>query len=340
MFEKQSYKAGCCCFALLICQLFISSTGAAEPNHTLIPVNEPSTLYVSDPNNEQIFLGFPENVSYSQSPCWPRWFASATGLVMTRSLASNTIFTGPGGVSIDTANASASWPGGVDLRIGRWFGDRQEHAFEMVYWGVYNIGSTFSDSTPTTSGLLQRSDLINDVEVNWLYSLGERPEFLSQNRKTNLMWLAGFRFFQLEDTLAFESGTTSLDIATNNNLYGAQVGARFDWKLAPRWRFSAVPKFLLAGNAVTNTSTLNTTSIFSDLGVFSWLGSIDTSINWDFSERWTLWMGYRVVGVGNISQADQQWPNTVPTTIDQLSGITVGSESIVHGGFAGFEKRY
>ena len=306
----------------------------------MLLVDEPSTLYIPESNNEQVFLGFPENVRYRQPSCWPRWFASATGLVMTRSLTSTTTFTAPGGLSINTANASASWPGGIDLQIGRWFGDRQVHALEVGYWGVYNIGSTFSDSTPTSSALLQRSDLINNVEVNWLYSLGERPEFLSQNQRTNLMWLVGFRFFQLEDTLNFESGTTAFDVATNNNLYGAQVGARFDWHIAPRWRFSTVPKFLLAGNAVTNTSTLNTTSAFSDLDVFSWLGSVDTSINWDLSDRWSLWMGYRVVGAGNISQADQQWPNAVPPTVNQLSGVTVGSESIVHGGFAGFEKRY
>ena len=119
------------------------------------------------------------------------------------------------------------------------------------------------------------------------------------------MWLAGFRFSHLEDVLTLESGSTDLNVATNNNLYGGQVGAKFDWRFAPRWRVSAVPKFLLAGNAITNTSTLDGTGVYSSLGVFSWLGSVDTGINWDPTERWSLWMGYRVVGVGNISQADQ-----------------------------------
>ena len=103
---------------------------------------------------------------------------------------------------------------------------------------------------------------------------------------------------------------------------------------------SAVPKFLLAGNAITNTSTLDGTGVYSTLGVFSWLGSVDTGINWDLTERWSLWMGYRVVGVGNISQADQQWPSVIPPTAGELSGIAAGSESIIHGGFAGFEARY
>jgi hypothetical protein len=309
------------------------ATSAQEP---LPPPGEPPPLYLAEPEGDALLPGFPRVVQPEQFPTWPRWFASASGLVMTRTLPSGTTSVGPGGLTFDTADAEASWPGGVDLRIGRWFGARQHHGVEMIYWGVYNIGST----TGETTGTLQRSDLVNDVEINWLYSLWERPEFLPPDRRVNLMWLAGFRFFQLEDVLTLESGSTDLNVATNNNLYGGQVGAKFDWRFAPRWRFSAVPKFLLAGNAITNTSTLDGTGVYSSLGVFSWLGSVDTGINWDLTERWSLWMGYRVVGVGNISQADQQWPSDIPPNPVELSGITAGSESIIHGGFAGFEARY
>jgi len=169
------------------------------------------------------------------------------------------------------------------------------------------------------------------------------------------MWLAGFRFFELEDVLTLTSfpgggtpGTLDLGVATNNNLYGGQVGAKFDWKFLPRLRFSTVPKFLLAGNAITNTTTLATGSgtqavflpsgapvnVHSTLGVFSWLGSVG-----DVTDRWSLSMGYRVVGVGNIAQADGQWP-TVIAGPGSLSGIDTGSSTIIQGGFAGFEGRY
>ena len=50
-------------------------------------------------------------------------------------------------------------------------------------------------------------------------------------------------------------------------------------------------------------------------------------------------MGYRVVGVGNIAQADGQWPALI-TNASSLSGINAGSSTIIHGGFAGFEGRY
>jgi hypothetical protein len=348
------------------------------------PAGPPPEMYIADPLDADGFAGIPSGVEAEMLPGWPRWFAGASGLVMTRTLPEGSATMQPlGGLSLSTSAASATWPGGVDLHIGRWFGPRQHNAVEFIYWGVFGIGSSGSvaspaggiQAIPNTSGVtvngtdastilgngtaqqISRSDLVNDVEINWLYSLWERPEFQPRERRVNLMWLAGFRFFQLQDvlTLTTTSGADQLDfnVATNNNLYGGQVGAKFDWRFAPRLRFSAVPKMLIAGNAITNTSTLadsgGTQAVFtangapvnvhSTLGVFSWLGSVDTAVAWDVTERWSLWMGYRVVGVGNVAQADQQWP-TLITNASSLSGVTAGGSTILHGGFAGFEGRY
>jgi hypothetical protein len=110
---------------------------------------------------------------------------------------------------------------------------------------------------------------------------------------------------------------------------------------------------MIGGNSITNTSAViqsngdygtftadgSASTVHSTLGVFSWLGSVDTAVAWDVTDRWSLSMGYRVVGVGNIAQADGQWP-TVITGPGSLSGIEAGSSTIVHGGFAGFEGRY
>ena len=277
--------------------------------------------------------------------CRPRWFASARGLIMTRSLPDSANSIGPSGLTVSTRSASASWPGGVDLRLGRWFGDRQEHAIEFIYWGVYNIGSSAQQQTGPTSGVLSRSDTVNNIEINWLYAPQTRPEFHQGNRRINWMWLAGFRFFQLEDQLILDvpSDNFVLQTTTNNNLFGGQFGGRVDWEIAPRMRFVVVPKFLLAGNASSNRATesgATTADVRSPVDVFSWLGSVDTSVAWDVTERWSLWLGYRVVGVGNIAQADGQWPSTLPASAASLGGIATGSESIIHGAFAGFESRY
>ena len=367
-------------------------SGRPKGSEAALPaMGEPPPMYIADPLNAAGFAGIPVGAAADMLPNWPRWFAGANGLVMTRTLPAGTATMQPsGGVQLSTSSAAATWPGGIDLHVGRWFGPRQHHAVEFIYWGVYGIGSAATatsspaaiDAIPQAPGVMvgstpasayltnaaaqqiSRSDLVNDVEINWLYSLWERPEFLSQDpalpsRRINLMWLAGFRFFELEDVLTQTSfpgggapGTLDLGVATNNNLYGAQVGAKFDWRLLSQVRFSAVPKFMIAGNSITNTTSLATSSgtqatfasgapvnVHSTLGVFSWLGSVDTGVAWDVTDRWSLSLGYRVVGVGNIAQADGQWPPVI-TGPASVTGIDAGSSTIIHGGFAGFEGRY
>jgi len=359
---------------------------AQEP----VPVPEVATappIYIGEPAADGGLAGLPNAVAVDMIPAWPRWFAGAAGLVMTRTLDGGAATMQPlGGVQLFTGDTGSYWPGGVDLRLGRWFGPHQHHAVELIYWGVFGMDSAagvtsvppasiaaipqavgvtmggvpastyLSNASAQTVG---RSDLVNDVEINWVYALWERPEFLPRDRAVSLMWLAGFRFFQLEDVLTLTTtagdpglGAAALDVATNNNLYGGQVGATFDWRFLPSVRFTAVPKFMLAGNSITNTTSLasaaGAAAIFADgtpvsahstLGVFSWLGSVDAGLAWDVTDHWSLSIGYRVVGVGNIAQADGQWPALIASPAS-ISGVGAGSSTIIHGGYAGFEGRY
>jgi hypothetical protein len=350
----------------------------------------PPPMYVPDPNELGGYAALPEAVATDIVPPWPRWFAGASGLIMTRTLPSGTATMQPaaGLTTLTTSSAAATWPGGLDFQVGRWMGEQQNWALEGIYWGVYGLGTSATvtgagiDAIPQAPGVIlagspasafltdatqqqvARSDLVNDVEINWIYRLTDRPEFPPLDRRLGFMWLAGFRFFELQDVLSQTSTSSTLppssiganqsllSVATNNNLYGAQLGAKADWRIAPRIRLSAVPKFMIGGNAITNTTELTTingsgatfaggqpVNVHSTLGVFSWLGSVDSSVAWDVTDHWSLSLGYRVVGVGNIAQADGQWPSTLAAP-SALQGINAGSSTILHGGFAGFQGRY
>lgn len=354
----------------------------------LPPVEEPPpVMYLPDPQGSEGFVGLPPAIDPDPLPGWPRWFASASGLVMTRTLPDGTatMTPVPGLGQLSTADAGATWPGGVELRLGRWFGPWQQQAVELVYWGIYDLGSSASlaaappaiDALPQPAGVsvaglpaaiwlrdgslqqVSRSDIVNDVEVNWIHALGPRPEFPPRRERVAVAWLAGFRFFQVGDTLTAvttagnpASGAVMLQVATNNNLFGGQVGGKFDWRFAERWRFQTVPKLMIAGNALTNTTSLTgpggTAAVFADGspvnvhatgGVFAWLGSLDAAVAWDITDHWSLSVGYRLVGVGNIAQADGQWPAVLAAPAG-LSAISAGGSTLVHGGFAGFESRY
>lgn len=373
----------CTAVAAVVLLLLAHHARGQEPVPQTLPM---PPMYITDPAASGGMAGMPPSVAAEILPDWPRWFAGASGLIMTRTLPGGTAVMEPvGGTQLTTADAAASWPGGVDLHVGRWFGDRQQHAIELIYWGVYGLGTSAGvaasppvlDTIPHTPGVtiaglpaasylqnaagqtIGRADVVNDVEINWVYSLWERPEFLPRDRRVNLMWLAGFRYFGLGDTLTLTTtpgnaalAPPALSVATANNIYGAQVGAKFDWLFLPGLRFNVVPKFMIGGNAVTNTTALDTAagnpalfasgapvSVHQTLGVFSWLGSVDTGLAWDVTNHWTLSIGYRVVGVGNVAQADYQWP-TLLAAPGTLPGLGATSSTIIHGGFAGFEGRY
>lgn len=355
-------------------------------------------LYVTDPSGELPLMGpvYSEPIMPWQGGgctecgtphgcgmCQPRWFVSASGLVMTRTLpAGAAVSVRPGSVALTSADASANWPGGVDFRIGRWFGKEQRHGVEGIYWGLYNIGSAATadggglDAIPAlapsilvggtsattlfenaSSQRVGRNDLVNDVEINWLYAVGQHPERLDEDHRWSLVWLAGFRFFQLLDTLTLTSPSAStdpliLDVTANNNLFGAQVGTRLDWRFARRFRLAAIPKFMIGGSSVSNLSTLqtadgtyatyangDTVSGRATGGTFAYLGSIDSLVAWDVTDQWSLWIGYRVVGVGNILEADSVWPTSL-TGPGSLALINTNGSTVIHGGFAGFESRF
>ena len=119
-------------------------------------------------------------------------------------------------------------------------------------------------------------------------------------------------------------------------------------------RLNVVPKFMIGGNAITNTSSTRAAerharhvrrdgcarvSVHSTLGVFSWLGSVDTGVAWDVTDRWSLSMGYRVVGVGNIAQADGQWPTVITSPGRSRGSPPVRARSCTVA-LRGFEGRY
>lgn len=350
----------------------------------------PAPMYVPDPGELGAYAAIPQALPSDFAPDWPRWFTGASGLVMTRTLPSGNATMQPvaGSPTLTTSSAAATWPGGIDLHFGRWMGEQQRQGIEAIYWGVYGLGTSATvsgagiDAVPQAPGVtiggspasafladasaqqIARSDLVNDVEINWLLRVTDRPEFQPRERRTALVWLAGFRFFELEDVLTQISTSSTLppsgtganqsllSVATNNNLWGAQVGLKGDWRVAPRVRLTTVPKIMIAGNAITDTTRLSTVSgtgaifgggepvlVQSSRGVFSWLGSVDTGAAWDVSDRWTLSLGYRVVGVDNVAQADGQWPSTLGAPAD-VPEITAGTFTLIHGGYAGFQGRW
>jgi hypothetical protein len=60
------------------------------PSAALPAVGDPPAMYIPDPAAPDGFPGFTPFDAADRLPDWPRWFAGASGLVMTRSLPNGT----------------------------------------------------------------------------------------------------------------------------------------------------------------------------------------------------------------------------------------------------------
>jgi opacity protein-like surface antigen len=263
------------------------------------------------------------------------------------------------------------------------------HGIEATYWGVWGLDAEDSRrsetnqlSTPIdlgfvnipTPGLpasvffdnarehrLRRDGEVHNVEINLV-------DFITpmHGRDVTYQWLVGARFFKFDEFLQFASVSSgnefgsdaglneaSLDLDIENNLIGAQIGGRADWRVTRAWRLFAGTKVGVYANDINfdtrlsrgdgALATFETTGNAFDLHAHetdvSLLAQLDLGVAWDFSRNWSANIGYRAVGVSGLALADDQLPAFLAAEQD-WTDIDSNGSMILHGGFAGLEFRY
>lgn len=279
--------------------------------------------------------------------------------------------------------------GGCDSGCGCNSGGCDLSAVEFTYWGVWDLGGedsiyspTDNISSPINLGFVDiiapgtpasdyfdnsrehrvsRHDEVHNVEIN----------FLNFNMSTGcdnvqIQWLVGARFFKFDEFIQFgavsggnEFGSNGgineayLDIDVENNLYGVQVGGRADWRVAPKMRLFAAPKFGLFANDIdlstqlyrgdgalaTFASSGNSFNLNSSKTDVAFLGQIDIGTTWDFSKNWSATIGYRALAITGVALGDDQIPPYLAAEGDWTDVDSAGA-LILHGGFAGVEFRW
>ncbi|MBI3839698.1 MAG: BBP7 family outer membrane beta-barrel protein [Planctomycetia bacterium] len=216
--------------------------------------------------------------------------------------------------------------------------------FGPVFIGSTPAGFFFDNSHEHR---ITRDDRVVNFELNVLQAA------LVTNNWMQLTGLAGFRYFRFDERLSFGAVSSGhnfgdnggadeafLNFHTTNNLFGAQVGAIANFPLTERLGIFISPKAGIFGNQMINNAHLfsgdgqqgfNITSSQSDV---SFLGEIDTGLNWAFTPNLRAYIGYRVIGVSNIALSDNQF---LPFLADQhgFAQIKQNGGLILHGGFAG-----
>ncbi len=200
--------------------------------------------------------------------------------------------------------------------------------------------------------MLSRVDRINNVEINFM------NQSILSTARTQATWLAGVRYFRFDETLTYGSvaGGHTLGEANGayegylrdrsiNNLIGPQIGICLSHYITPRFGLFITPKFGVFGNAASTQNTLYTGNGYTtwDLKAnktgFSTLGQIDIGANYQLSQRWSVYGGYRLVAITGVALADNQFLPYLADTTGFQQPKTNG-DLILNGAFAGVLFRF
>jgi len=221
-----------------------------------------------------------------------------------------------------------------------------------------NPASFYFDNAQTQR--ITRNDEIYNIEINYLYDL--LPAAYNQAFSAQL--LLGVRYFRFDENLVFSSvidGSTfganggadeaSLGIRDENNLIGGQIGVRLNYYLTQDFSFFATPKIGLYGNDIQQRVSLASGDGFQGLASpiggpavgfplessktdVAVLAELDLGMNWQLTQRWSVFGGYRLVSVSGLALSDQQIP---PFLVDYpvINQIDSNGHLLLHGAFAG-----
>ncbi|MCE9607813.1 MAG: hypothetical protein K8U03_23245 [Planctomycetia bacterium] len=309
--------------------------------------------------------------------CGP-WFASVSGLIMTRDVPNNVglayVGADPHGPSIlNTETAGFDWSGGVEAKLGRMIGDRW--AMEVVYWWIdpsngflsarseandinsrLDMSQVLYEGTPLSTiyensheQRVYRADSFQNVEVNLL----QQALVVDPANRFGIAYFSGVRYFRYREILeyyAVQAGSEFSDndvttqsayhIRMRNSLIGWQLGARGHMYLGQRLRLYATPRFGLFANAISQQQDLcMVINLHSTKTDVAVLGQIDLGASLQLTQCCSVFAGYRAMGIAGVANADDQIARTFDSLPD-MAQINSSGSIILHGVNTGLQFQF
>ena len=300
--------------------------------------------------------------------CGP-WFASLSGLYMTRDAPNNVGLAYMNAVPqisvLNSEQAGFDWKGGFETRFGRMIGTNW--ALEADYWYLDPSGSSMavrSDLNDISSRLdmqnvfyqgsplsdiynnsheqrISRSNDFQNMELNlWQQALQVDP-----SARFGMAFFSGFRYFRYRDTFEYGAVQAGAEFADNNvatqswyhirvhnHLIGWQLGGRFQAYVGQRLRFFAVPRAGVFANAITQQQDLcMVINLHSSKTDVTLLGQIELGAAYQIFDCCSIFASYRAVAVGGLANADDQVARTF-TSLPDMAQIN-SSGSLIMSGF-------
>jgi len=234
-------------------------------------------------------------------------------------------------------------------------------------------------STATGTHYITRSFDFHSVEANFLgntYAWGVVPYGASCGgcngcvpcggcgpSRWQFGWLAGFRYFQFNESLWLQSDYNDTMIGdsgdydelthyinTDNTLLGFQMGGQGAWYLNHCWsiygggRFGVFNNHIeasqyisgLGGDAYINAGGYagEDFRFDSDKDALAGLGQIDLGLRYQAGCHWSVTGGYRVVGIAGVATSPSQIPDNFADP-RYVQNIDADDSVILHGAYLG-----
>jgi hypothetical protein len=193
-------------------------------------------------------------------------------------------------------------------------------------------------------GLRYRAEMHN-VELNCIKSC-------CLDGCTRIDFLAGFRYISLDEDFSiiatdFQEGTSSYDINADNDLFGLQLGGRLTRGFC-RWSAELTAKAAIFYNdahqrqIVTDFPFNPEPFVLRDARGYSdgvaMLGELGVVLIRPINDRWSLRVGYNVLGLGGVALAPDQLDFT--DTFDSGRGLNRHGWILAHGGLVGLQAAW
>jgi len=308
--------------------------------------------------------------------CGP-WFASVSGLYMTRDVPNNVGLAYTNAVPqtsvLNTEQAGFDWKGGFETRLGRTLGST--YALEAVYWYLdpssdqisvrslnNDITSRLDMSNVFYNGFalsniyensreqrVYRGNQFQNIEVNlWQQALQVDPA-----SRFGMAFFSGARYFQYREILEYgavqansEFSDNDFDtqswyhIRINNNLIGWQVGGRGQLFLGPKLRLWAIPRAGIFANVISQQQDLcMVIDLHSKKTDVTLLGQIDLGASYQIFNCCSAFMSYRALGIAGVANADDAIARDF-NSLPDMNQINSSGSIILHGVNAGLQFQF
>jgi len=314
------------------------------------------------------------------NPCGPvyapNWYVNADILTLFRDQTGDVAFAsrgiGAGNVILSTREFQTDLESGMRLLIGSQL--TESYSVEGLYFGLNHgrdqaavrnstmnaIGGTGILFSPFTgfgtlpvAGLdfnnfasISFSSELHNAEINFRRRMVLPPGRLFGSVLLGARFLQvdeGFGYFTVADRPLPGGATNRVDVNTDNDLYGLQLGTQLNYRVHPQWWLNFEIKGALCQNGgeqattYTNVDAAGTITQFNGFRArhnTALIGDVDLSTGWQVTDLLAMRLGYKALWVDGVAIASENFEDDI--NILRLGPAEINRGSLIfHGPYAG-----